>query len=334
MSAHITVSTVTPVYKGEAFLGELVRQLEALRDQFQRGNIPVRLVESIFVLDDPIDDSETVLQELMQGRDWIRVVTLSRNFGQHPATLAGIMYSCGDWIATLDEDMQHRPSAIPELLIKAVRDGCDLVYGVPLRPPHFSVFRNMASRLIKRVLSFIGDQSAAASFSSFRFIRGPMARASASLAGHSSYLDIALGWFTTRVTAIATECQDPRHASESGYTLGKLVAHAQRMFMASELRILSWVSYFSVFSIVLAGLGFLIVVGLRVVAPGEVAVQGWASLMSAILFYGGSALLVGTVVLTFLINVYQQSIGKPSFFVVDRSRDRAILEALKDDAPL
>ena len=98
------------------------------RQRWQTEGAPFELGEAIFVDDASIDSSSEVLRDLDEKYDWIRVVTLARNFGQHPATIAGILHTSGDWVVTLDEDLQHDSAAIESLLKIAAETNADIVY--------------------------------------------------------------------------------------------------------------------------------------------------------------------------------------------------------------
>ena len=66
----------------------------------------------ILVHDGAIDNSDAVISSLASRLPYVTAIWLSRNFGQHPATLAGMASTNGDWVATLDEDGQHNPADI------------------------------------------------------------------------------------------------------------------------------------------------------------------------------------------------------------------------------
>ena len=84
----ISISTVTPVYRGEDYLVPLVERISLLRDEWRNGDVPVEIVESIFVIDGSVDNSYKVLEKLSKRFNWVRTITLSKNFGQHSATVA------------------------------------------------------------------------------------------------------------------------------------------------------------------------------------------------------------------------------------------------------
>src|ERR1700719_2412838 len=94
----LLLSTVTPVYSGARYIPELVEALQAARQELRDRQLPVELLEAIFVDDASVDDSAAVLRELQKTHPWVRLVQLSRNFGQHGATVAGILHSSGHWV--------------------------------------------------------------------------------------------------------------------------------------------------------------------------------------------------------------------------------------------
>lgn len=135
----ISVSVVVPVYSGENFLRELVVRIAAARDGLAGSGTEIR--EVIFVDDAAVNSSPAILDQISQDNHWVSVIHLARNFGQHAATIAGIARSGGDWIVTMDEDLQHPPSKIPDLLRKVAETGSDIVYASATNGVHNSVFQ-------------------------------------------------------------------------------------------------------------------------------------------------------------------------------------------------
>lgn len=329
----IAISTVTPVYSGEAYLPELVGRLAKVKQDWEKQEKPFRLVESIFVLDGAIDGSAKVLADLVCRYPWIHVVTLSRNFGQHPATMAGILYSSGDWIATLDEDLQHDPRCLVELLKQAAAEEIDVMYAAPISQVHNYGLRDVASRGCKAVLSRVLGNPHIHKFNSFRLIRGVIARAAASVCSHETYFDIGLCWFTTRIGTVGLNLQDRRHLEgrRSGYTFRSLVQHARRLVISSHSKVLgvgAWIGGLAMFCSVAAGIGVVI---LKFLAPERIGVQGWTSLVLVVLFFGGLTSMLLSIVLEFLTNMSLHTQGKPTFFVVNRSADEILRRSLLAD---
>ena len=327
----ITISTITPVYAGDAYLARLVEELAALRATLAAATDEVMLAEAIFVDDGAIDESARCLEELRAKHEWIKVLRLSRNFGQHNATAAGILHSSGDWVVTLDEDLQHPPHMIVPMLKAAAEKRFDVVLGQAIRGSHGGSYRDILSRLAKKLIGALAGDRLVPFFSSFRVIRGSIARAAAKVCSHQTYFDVAVSWFTTRVCSLPMDLSDRRFTEEksSSYSLMKLLSHAKRLLTSSDLhlfRISVLVSGFSFALTLLLGLWVLLSYFL---SPEVAAARGWASLMGAILLYGGIiSLMLGFVLEVVKINLFQGQ-GKPIFFTVDRASDDRLLAELE-----
>ena len=230
------VSVVVPVYAGEQTLPDLIKRCKAIRDG--NGGMPRELLhELIFVCDEPSDGSEHLLVAAANQFDWVRVISLARNSGQHLATSVGILYSSGDWIMTLDEDLQHPPEMIAQALIEALESSLDLLYIKSTLQVHVSSFyRDIASRLSKLCMKII-TRDDYSGVSSFRLIRGEVARSIAISLDGNSYLDAVLFSVVSakRRNMLYLEFSDLRDAGESGYNLKKLLRHYGRLIMSAEL---------------------------------------------------------------------------------------------------
>lgn len=323
MKDTLTISTVTPVYYGQDYLEKLIVAIDEVRRQWEAEGCPFRLAESIFVNDDAIDASAEVLERLALVYPWVRVITNSRNFGQHPATIAGILHSSGDWVVTLDEDLQHDPHSIGRLLELAVLERLDIVYARPQKGVHQSLVRDWGSKTIKLALMILTGNKNVPHFNSFRLVRGPLARAAASMCSHETYLEIGLSWFTNRISSLQLEMRDERFikTGKSGYNIRRLLSHARRMLVSSQTKVMRLGVYIG-----LAVMAVDFTLGLRTLMarlthPESADTKGWTSLFLAILFLGGISLLMTSVILEYLTGVVLHIQGKPTFFIVDRSKD-------------
>ena len=115
------LSIVSPVYKAEKIIPLLVERIEK-----SVGKITADY-EIILVEDGGPDNSWRVIEALSQNNPKIKGVKLSRNFGQHPAIMAGLSQSKGEWIVVMDCDLQDQPEEIEKLYAKAL-EGFDVVF--------------------------------------------------------------------------------------------------------------------------------------------------------------------------------------------------------------
>ena len=329
------LSLVVPVYSGANFLRDLFLSVQNLRDTWIEYEAPIQLTELIFVDDSAIDESGAIIDEIASEEDWVVALHLSRNFGQHPATIAGILHSAGDWIVTLDEDLQHSPNNIADMIEIIATERTDIVYGKAEQSVHENSFRDMSSRASKRFIEILSGNKDITKASSFRLIRGVVARAAASVCSHDTYFDVTLTWFTQRISVVSIRMKDTRFISngKSGYNLAALFSHARRLLFSNQIRPLRLLGLLGVFAVFLAAASALWFVGVKLIHPESIQAEGWLSLFVLTSFLGGITLFMIGIVLEYMSALVLRAHGKPLFFTIDRSIDEDLIAYFSRDKP-
>ena len=310
-----SVSIVIPVYQGERTLAMLLGEIEPFTTTTtSTDGHRLRVEEVLLVHDNGPDDSATVMRALAERYAFVRTIWLSRNFGQHSATLAGMASTGSDWIVTMDEDGQHDPASIPGLLDVAIAERADLVYGSPANEPPHGVVRNVASRTAKRVIRLTTGEVRATEYQSFRLVLGEVGRSVAAYAGPGVYLDVAMGWVTRRVASCPVTVRD-EGGRPSGYSIRSLGSHFWRMVLSSGTRALRMVSLLGV---VFAVGGFLLAIYFTVarLAWHAVTPPGWPSLMVVLLVCSGAILFSLGVIAEYIGVAVNMAMGKPLYLIV------------------
>ncbi|WP_172982532.1 glycosyltransferase [Phyllobacterium sp. SYP-B3895] len=321
-----TLAVVVPVYAGDQYLEDLISEVERLRSHWALASAPISLTRVVLVDDNAIDGSAAVIDRLSDRFQWVEAIHLSRNFGQHPATVAGILRTEEDWVATIDEDLQHPPSGVPILLQEAVQTHSDVVYGKPKGKVHQAASRDWTSRTFKRLIEIATGEKNITQANSFRLMRGSVARAAAKACADDTYFDSALFWFTRQVRTVTMDLKDTRFITtgKSGYRMRSLLSHARRLLISSQIKVLRVGALFG-FSVALisalTGFGVLV---LSLLDPGAITEPGWTSIMVTTIFFGGTILFLNGIVLEYISVLLQRSNGRPLFFAVDRSGDGEI----------
>ncbi len=242
-SEPISVSVVIPVYRGESTLPGLIEEMAALHEpQVSPHGRPFTVSEVLLVWDRGPGGSDATIRMLDAQYEWVRPVWLSRNFGQHAATLAGMTSSGGDWIVTLDEDGQMDPSFIGAMLDTAYERNAQLVYGSPTNPPPHGALRNAGSKFAKGLfVRFLADRSFE-EFNSYRLVLGEVGRSVAAYTGAGVYLDVALSWVVADVTTYpVTMRSEGREAGN--YSYSRLFSHFGRLIVSSGTKPLFFVTF-------------------------------------------------------------------------------------------
>jgi glycosyltransferase involved in cell wall biosynthesis len=312
-----TISVVIPVYQGERTLGSVVEEIIAVGDSISPDGTPFRVSEIVLVYDNGRDLSDEVIRELESTHEIVRSVWLSRNFGQHAATLAGMASSSGDWVVTMDEDGQHNPRDMGVMLDSAVRNRAQVVYAHPTNEAPHGALRNAASKGAKRLVNRTFASENASNFNSYRLILGSVARGVAAYAGSGVYLDVALGWVAGRYASAPTELRG--ETRRSGYTTRRLFGHFWRMVLTSGTRGLRLVSILGVFFAVLGILIAIYIVVLKLTSG--IDAQGWASTVTILLVVAGAILFSLGVIAEYIGVSVNMALGKPAYLITSDPAD-------------
>lgn len=144
MSVDVEISVVIPVFNNASSLVELAERVGVSLSEISRE------YEVIFVDDGSHDQSNSILNNLARNHSNIKVITFSRNFGQHPAICAGFEHAKGVFIVLMDADLQDRPEDIPSLIAKLRDSNSDVAYTVKV-----SSGKLISSRLSSTIYHYI-----------------------------------------------------------------------------------------------------------------------------------------------------------------------------------
>ncbi|WP_457101025.1 glycosyltransferase [Microbacterium sp. P5_E9] len=308
------VSVVVPVYKGESTLRSLVEEIaQVTAPSSSPGGATWQVTEVLLVHDNGPDRSADVIRELAEEYDFVRGIWLSRNFGQHSATLAGMASSGSEWIATVDEDGQHDPADIALLIDSALANNAPLVYAKPTNAKPHGVLRNASSRSAKALIAGLSGNAHTPDFQSFRLVLGEIGRSVAAYAGSGVYLDIALGWVASRIATADVKFRAEGERA-SGYSPRKLLSHFWRLVLSSGTRALRIVA---VTGAIFAGIGVILAIWFILQwLLGATLPEGWTSLMTVVLLTSGALLISVGMVAEYLGMAVNMAMGKPLYLIV------------------
>lgn len=230
------VSIIIPLFR--AFVENLESLLVGISQTKIRG------FEIILVFDGGRQETLNSARQIAIKNKDVKLVVLSKNFGQHNAIICGIEHATGDWIITMDEDLQHDPGEIPKLLEKQKEGNFDLVYGKYHELSH-NWFRNSTSLLLKKLLK-IGIPDLHPDFTAYRLIRVEVAKKMVGMNNSYTFLDGYLSWITNSVASTEITHTQSK-AGASSYSIKKLIEHSINIFVTFSnlpIRILSFSAFF------------------------------------------------------------------------------------------
>jgi glycosyltransferase involved in cell wall biosynthesis len=297
-----TLSIVIPVYHSQDALPQLTERLGQVLPQITDK------FEVILVNDGSRDKSWQVIKTLSAKYDWLRGISLMRNYGQHNALLCGIRAAENEIIITMDDDLQHPPEEIPRLLEK-LDEGFDVVYGTPEKENH-GLFRDFASQITKIVLQNGMGAEVARRVSSFRAFRTYLREGFADYSSAFILIDVLLTWSTASFAWIYTK-HEPRTIGTSNYNFRKLFTHAMNLvtgFSTLPLQIASITG----FILTIFGVGILTYVIGRYVLLGS-EVPGFPFLAATIAIFSGAQLFSLGIMGEYIGRIHSQTMHRPPY---------------------
>lgn len=298
----ISYTIVIPVYNSGTTLRPLIDRIVAV---LARQNAPY---EIIMVEDNGSDDSWDIMKSLLPLYPQLRLFKLTRNFGQHNALMCGFAQSRGEFIITIDDDLQNPPEEITKLISK-INDGYDVVYGVATLKKHHPV-RNIGSFLVRQMYKTIFKSTV--NLTAFRIIRGSIIKGILAYNKNFTFIDGLIAWHTSNISEV-----EVHHASRSnglsGYSVRKLLSLAMNMFTNFSIIPLQLVSFLGIF---FASVGFsLSLVYLLKYLIWGVPVPGFTSVIIGITMFSGVQMLSLGLIGEYLGRIHLNINSKPQYFI-------------------
>ena len=298
-------SVVVPVYNSEHTLYELYERVSKVFDETLHEEF-----EMILVDDGSKDHSYEVMEELHDKDNRVKIIQQARNFGQHPALLCGFKYVKGDFIITMDDDLQHPPEEIPKLVkVMNERDDVDVIIAKYEGRQH-NIIRRMGTWVSVYATSKMLKKPRDLEITSFRLIRRFIVDAIVKMDVHLPQIGNLLVQTSNRIINVPVH-HDARKYGKSGYSFKRLAKDlmydittnsAFPLIVVRDLGITSFV-----ISVVLA-LFYLI----RYFAYG-VSVEGWTTLVLFMLAYNGVSLLSIGIIGEYLMHILDEAKKMPNY---------------------
>lgn len=303
----IDVSIVIPCYCSSAWLNDLVLQIgQVLSTQ--------DLSYEILLINDASPDStwETI-QFAARSADNICGYDLQFNVGQFRTTICGLEHARGNIVVTIDDDFQYLPADIPVLLKPLFSDpAVDCVIGKYRSKKEHNLIRNLGSRFMGQLGSYMYGKPVDLQLSSFRAMRKEVAAAICAHRTSKPIIGPLLLQSTKRIINVTVSHQ-PRKAGRTGYSLARLVRITFDNIISGTtlpLKILSLLGFIAALISFLLGTGYLV----RYLTGG-IGVPGFATLVLLVIFFGGTTLFSVGLLGEYIIRIIQEVAHPPRYLV-------------------
>ena len=299
-------SCIVPCFNEEEVIPLYYEEMQKVRKQ-EEGKIDF---EIIFIDDGSKDKTLEVIKKLSEQDECIHYVSFSRNFGKEAAMYAGFEHANGEYVVTMDVDLQDPPHLIPEMIRCIEEEGYDSVATRRVTRKGEPPIRSFFARRFYGLINKISDADNVDGARDFRMMKRDMVNAILSMPEYNRFTKGIFGWVGFKTKWIEFENVE-RAAGETKWSFWKLFRYALEGIIAFSTVPLTIVSLIGVVVCIIAFL-FLLFVVIRAVIFGD-PVAGWPSLICVISFLSGIQLLGIGVVGMYLSKTYLETKKRPIY---------------------
>ena len=304
-SAAPRLSILVPVYNNETTIDQLVERLRTALDGFD--------YEAVVVDDGSRDRSLALLKAQAAADSRLKVISFSRNFGQHPAIAAALDHAEGDVLVLMDADLEDQPENIPMLVTTLQERGCDIVYTTKLEGP--TTARSLTSDAYHQVFSRTIGVTVPRQLGTFRAFTRKV-RDALRVFPERDVLYGPLMFYVGFQYVIVPVARGVR-PGRSSYTFLKRL----------RLAVNSLVTYSDLAPKLFASAGVLLIVGpllyggivlLQYLLGGRSLPQGLTMVVLLITFLGGTIMLALGVLGLYIFRIFKEVLARPRY-VIDQT---------------
>lgn len=299
-------SCIVPCFNEEEVIPLYYEEMQKVRKQ-EEGKIDF---EIIFIDDGSKDKTLEVIKKLSEQDECIHYVSFSRNFGKEAAMYAGFEHANGEYVVTMDVDLQDPPHLIPEMIRCIEEEGYDSVATRRVTRKGEPPIRSFFARRFYGLINKISDADIVDGARDFRMMKRDMVNAILSMPEYNRFTKGIFGWVGFKTKWIEFENVE-RAAGETKWSFWKLFRYALEGIIAFSTVPLTIVSLIGVIICIIAFL-FLLFVVIRATIFGD-PVAGWPSLICVISFLSGIQLLGIGVVGMYLSKTYLETKKRPIY---------------------
>lgn len=235
---NIKLSVVAPMYNEQEVIGLFIQAtLDVLQKHYKD-------FELILVDDGSTDDTVAVCSAYMQGHNAVRLISFSRNYGHEMASTAGLEHATGDYVVLMDADLQHPPTLIPEMVLKA-DEGFDVVCALRSNRDEESWLRRTTARWFYKISCKMTGFQLDADTGNFRLLSRKVVDALNQMRESNRHLIMMFAYLGYKTANISFYCPE-RAAGKSKYNTRKLIALSLDSIIGFSSRPLRLMSVFSV----------------------------------------------------------------------------------------
>ncbi len=300
------LSLVIPCYNEESCIKLFYNAIKSLRLDLT--------VEFVFVDDGSSDNTIGILRELSKLDDSVRFISFSRNFGKEAALLAGLKYATGNFIATMDADLQDPPALLPDMLSAIINEGYDCVATRRSTRKGEPILRSLFARFFYWLMAHFSDVSMVDGARDYRLMTRQVVDVICSLTETNRFTKGIYQWIGFKTKWLSFENIE-RTAGKTKFSFFKLCRYSIEGITSFSTVPLHLTSCCGIICCLLSFL-YIIYVVAKTLIFGEI-VKGYPSLVCLLLFISGLQMLFLGTIGTYIAKIYKETKHRPIYIIKD-----------------
>lgn len=301
------ISIVVPMYNEEATLQALYEELGRVREK-----MPDYKFEFLFVNDGSKDRTLAMIRELAAKDEDVRYVSFSRNFGKEAALYAGLSNAVGDYVATMDADLQDPPALLAQMMEILEEGTYDNVASRRVNRKGEPPIRSLCARMFYRMLRRISEIDIADGARDYRLMSRPMVNSILSLSEYNRFSKGIFAWVGYETKWLEYENVE-RTAGETKWSFFRLLRYSMDGIMNFSNTPIRISSYLGLVLTLVSFIAIMVVV-VRALVFGD-PVAGWPSLVCIVTFIGGIQLFCMGIMGHYISRTYMEVKRRPHYIV-------------------
>lgn len=271
----------------------------------------MKVIKLFFINDGSTDNSLKIMKQLQTHDKRIKIIDFSRNFGHQIAITAGIDFTSGDAVITIDADLQDPPEVIPDL-IKKWKEGYEVIYGIREKRKGENFFKKITALIFYRLINKMTMINMPPDSGDFRLIDKKVVNNLKNIRENNRYVRGLTYWIGFKQIGVPYE-RDKRFAGKSKYPIKKLFKLAYDAIFSFSNFPLKIATYFG---FIVSFLSFLyLIYALIIKLFTNSVIHGWTSLMISILFLGGVQLICLGIIGEYIARINDEVKKRPLYII-------------------
>jgi glycosyltransferase involved in cell wall biosynthesis len=303
-NSRIKVSIVIPCYNEEGNIEILYNQIKQLLANYT--------IEYLFVDDNSTDKSLEIIESLSGKDQNVKYLSFSRNFGHQSALRAGLEFSTGDCVISMDADLQHPPEMLLKMLNKW-KEGYDIVYTIRKDIENVSFFKRITASGFYKLINYLSDTEIKEGSADFRLIDKRIVKILVNdITEYHLFYRGLISWIGYRQASI-DYIPNRRYSGKTKYSVLKMFNLALNGITSFSIKPLKIAILFGLALSVLSGIYGLYVLWISVFT--DETVQGWTSVILSVLFIGGVNMILLGIIGEYIGKIYIQIKKRPHYLI-------------------